>query len=158
MQEPDIDTLLAHALDDWHVRIGRQFGALSRPQRRILHLIARTPGLHVGVVADRLGLTTAGATRMVDKLEALGYAYRFRAPGEDQRHVRVALTAAGEQALAEADRLFVQACSATLAALTVDERETLSHLLYKILDRAPVRSPQQPDTSAVRVREEGSRG
>ena len=31
---------IAHALDDWYSELGRQYGPLSRPQRRMLRLIA----------------------------------------------------------------------------------------------------------------------
>jgi DNA-binding MarR family transcriptional regulator len=155
MQEATADTALAHALDDWYVRIGRQFGPLSRPQRRILRLIAAVPGLRIGDVAERLGLTTAGATRMVDKLETLGFAYRFRAPGEDQRLVRVALTPTGAQALEDADRMFVQSVAATLAPLTAAERETLSRLLHKIRDAAPSHTARAPHFAAADAVEEG---
>jgi DNA-binding MarR family transcriptional regulator len=155
LQETTVDARLAHALDDWYVRIGRQFGPLTRSQRRILRLIADASGLRVGDVAERHGLTTAGATRMVDKLEALGYARRYRAPREDQRHVRVALTPAGAEALRDADRVFVQAVGATLATLTAAERATLADLLHKIGDTAPPRPMPAPMAIAA---EEGYRG
>jgi DNA-binding MarR family transcriptional regulator len=158
MHEAVTDTSLAHALDDWYVRIGRQFGPLTRSQRRILRLIASAPGLRVGDVAARLGLTTAGATRMVDKLETLGYAYRYRAPEEDQRNVHVALTPAGSEALTDADRIFVQAVGATLEVLTADERETLAQLLHKIRDAVPARLLHQASAGSIDAMEEGHRG
>ena len=33
-------TSIAYALDDWYTRLGRQFGPLSRPQRRMLRLLS----------------------------------------------------------------------------------------------------------------------
>ena len=158
MDQATTDTFLAHALDDWYLSIGRQFGPLTRPQRRILRLIAGAPGLRVGDVAERLGLTTAGATRMVDKLEALGYAYRFRAPEEDQRIVHVALTEAGTQALDDADHIFVQAVGKTLAALTADERAALSHLLHTILATVPHGSSQRSSAPMGATGAEGQHG
>lgn len=154
MPETSPDELLALAFDDWYLRVGRQFGPLTRSQRRILRLLARADGLKVGDLAERLGLTTAGATRMVDKLETLGYAYRFRTPHEDQRRVYVAPTPAGLAALAEADRQFFAAVRATLAPLAADERVALLGLLQKIVGASPVALA----SAAVVVREEDARG
>lgn len=141
MTDTAADDLLALALDDWHVRIGRQFGPLTRSQRRILHLLAHTDGLKVGDVAEQLSLTTAGATRMIDKLETLGYAYRFRTPHEDQRRVYVAPTPDGLTALAEADRHFLAVVRASLTPLATEERQVLLALLQKIVGAASVEHP-----------------
>src|SRR5579863_5353862 len=106
---------IAHALDDWYSELGRQYGPLSRPQRRMLRLVAAGPSLRVGDLAEGLGLTTAGATRMLDTLESLGYATRARgAQNTDQRQVYVSLTAEGAEALRAADAVYV-ARVATLA-------------------------------------------
>lgn len=125
---------IAHALDAWYTALGRQFGPLSRPQRRMLHTMATSggDGLRMSDLAQRLGLTAAGATRMVDLLEGLGYARRFRAPGEDQRQVYVAATAAGAAALAEADRAFEERVGRSLAPLTPEERARLGELLRRV--------------------------
>ena len=147
MTDPTADDLLALALDDWYGRVGRQFGPLTRSQRRILHLLARTDGLKVGDVAEQLGLTPAGATRMVDKLETLGYAYRFRTPHEDQRRVYVAPTPTGLTALAEADRLFLTAVRTTLTPLATEERQVLLALLQKIVGAVP--AEQSSGTRAI---------
>lgn len=126
--------VVAHALDAWYTALGRQFGPLSRPQRRMLHTMATSggDGLRMSDLAQRLGLTAAGATRMVDLLEGLGYARRFRAPGEDQRQVYVAATAAGAAALAEADRAFEERVGRSLAPLTPEERARLGELLRRV--------------------------
>jgi DNA-binding MarR family transcriptional regulator len=54
---------------------------------------------HVGGIAAQVQLTTAGATRMLDTLETLGYATRYNSPNVDQRQVYVALTLVGRAAL-----------------------------------------------------------
>ena len=69
---------IAYALDEWYSRLGRQFGPLSRPQRRMLRLLSADTMVRVGDLGEQLGLTTAGTTRMLDKLEALGYSWRSR--------------------------------------------------------------------------------
>jgi len=121
---------IAHALDDWYSGLGRQYGPLSRPQRRMLRLIAAGPPVRVGDLAEGLGLTTAGATRMLDTLESLGYASRVRgAEKTDQRQVYVALTAAGADALRAADAVYLARVASRARRLTDDERAQLARLL-----------------------------
>lgn len=135
---------IAHALDRWYARLGRQYGPLSRPQRRVMRLLASADNGELGGsepprvsdLADRLGMTAAGATRMVDTLEGLGYARRYRTAGTDQRQVYVALTDAGRHALREADAVFMQQIEVTLAPLSARERMTLAGLLRRLADEA----------------------
>jgi DNA-binding MarR family transcriptional regulator len=126
---------IAHALDEWNTLLGRQFGPLSRPQRRMLHLLDEEKAVRVGDLAEILGLTTAGTTRMLDKLESLGYAQRARVPHTDQRQVHVTLTQAGKQALQIADSVFLERVQATLLVLGKEERTTLAHLLHTMSER-----------------------
>jgi|GEM_PF-1054179 DNA-binding MarR family transcriptional regulator len=127
---------IAQALDRWYTGLGRQFGPLSRPQQRVLRLLGTRTATRVGDLAEQLGVTTAGATRMLDTLEALGYARRFRTPHTDQRQVYVALTPDGERALREADRVFFERVHAGIRILNPAERAMLAHLLQKINEQA----------------------
>ena len=133
---PDASARIAHALDRLYTQLGRQYGPLSRPLRRALRLLAeRADGgepTRVGDLAAGLELTTAGATRLLDRLEELGYAERYRTPGQDQRQVGVRLTAAGREALAQADAAFAARARATLAPLTAAERSRLAVLLERL--------------------------
>ncbi len=130
------DQAIARALDHWWSSLGREFGPLSRPQRRVLHALAdreaASQQTRVGDIAASLALTTAGATRMLDTLEGLGFATRYRTPGVDQRQVHVALTPAGRAALEQADRAFNAHVAASLAPLTEAERQTLAALLSRL--------------------------
>jgi len=123
---------IAYALDEWYSRLGRQFGPLSRPQRRMLRLLSADTTVRVGDLGEQLGLTTAGTTRMLDKLEALGYASRSRTAQHDQRQVYVTLTPAGASALQEAERAFLERMHALLSNLSQQERATLAHLLQAL--------------------------
>src|SRR6266446_3712554 len=120
---------IAYALDEWYSRLGRQFGPLSRPQRRMLRLLSADTMVRVGDLGEQLGLTTAGTTRMLDKLEAMGYAARSRTAQHDQRQVYVTLTPAGALALQEAERVFLARMQHFLSNLSPPERATLAHLL-----------------------------
>jgi DNA-binding MarR family transcriptional regulator len=127
---------IAQGLDDWNSLLGRQFGPLSRPQRRMLRLLDLEQGVRVGDLGEELGLTTAGTTRMLDKLEMLGYASRARDQKTDQRQVYVTLTSTGQQALKEADKVFLERVQSTLSILNETELSTLTRLLRTIDTRA----------------------
>jgi DNA-binding MarR family transcriptional regulator len=132
---PDTITI-AHTLDELHTLLGRQFGPLSRPQRRMLLLLDEKKTIRVGEIADILGLTTAGTTRMLDKLESLGYAHRTRDTQNDQRQVYVTLTSSGRQALVAADSVFLDRVQTILLALDEGERTDLARLMRTISEHA----------------------
>lgn len=127
--------VIAHALDSLYYQLGRQFGPLSRPQRRMLRLLSEERMVRVGDLGEQLGLTTAGTTRMLDKLESLGYATRLRLDQHDQRQVYVMLAPAGASALREADGVFLERMGVLLERLSPAERSTLAHLLLVFGDR-----------------------
>lgn len=128
--------VIARALDAWNKRLGRQFGPLSRPQRRALRTLSdlgsAQPQVRVSDLAAQLGITSAGATRMLSKLEDLGYIRRFREPKGDQREVFVALTAYGSTALQQSNQVYFDRIGDELESLDADEQETLSRLLEKL--------------------------
>jgi len=137
---------IAQALDRWYTLLGRQFGPLSRPQRRMLGLLSRETPVRVGDLGEQLGLTTAGTTRMLDKLESLGYAARSRAAHSDQRQVFVMLTPSGEQALREAEAVFLGRVHSMLGGLSATERVALVHILRRLNYQADVQ-PSPTDST-----------
>ena len=134
-------TSIAYALDDWYTRLGRQFGPLSRPQRRMLRLLSIDSPARVGDLAVQLGLTTAGTTRMLDKLEAMGYAKRSRIDQRDQRQVYVSLTLPGAIALRDAEGVFLERIQASLKNLSPIEQETLAQLLRALNENEQTSMP-----------------
>lgn len=132
--DPDATEIaaIAHGLDRWSNSLGRQFGPLSRPQRRMLSLLNIGTATRVGDLSEQSGLTTAGTTRMLDKLESLGYAVRSRVADSDQRQVYVTLTVAGEQALREAEKILFDRVRSSLRVLNATERVALIHLLQRL--------------------------
>lgn len=104
-------------------------GQLTPSKLRALTLLA-DGGLRIGELADGVGVDDTTATRLVDRLEAMGVAERGSAPG-DRRATTVELTTAGEElvaGIAAQRRLFF--CD-VLAALEPDEREELVRLTSK---------------------------
>lgn len=126
---------IVSALDRWYDLLGRQFGPLSRPQRRMLRLLSMDTKVRVSDLSEQLGVTTAGTTRMLDKLESLGYAARSRMDQYDQRQVYVTLTTEGAVALREAEGVFLERVQAILHRLNPIEQATLAHLLQLLSDR-----------------------
>ena len=134
-------TSIAFALDDWYTHLGRQFGPLSRPQRRMLRLLSIDSPVRVGDLGVQLGLTTAGTTRMLDKLEAMGYAKRSRIDQRDQRQVYVSLTLPGAIALRDAEGVFLERIQASLKKLSPIEQETLAQLLRALNENEQTSMP-----------------
>ena len=97
-------------------------------------LLANVPSMRVSDLGEQLGLTSAGATRMLDNLEAQEYVTRARNPLADQREVYVALTETGKAALAEANAVYFARIAASVARLTPEERNTLAELLRAMLE------------------------
>lgn len=125
--------LIAERLDALSLELGREFGPLSRSKRRALLLLANAPSMRVSDLAEQLGLTSAGATRMLDNLEAQEFVTRSRLPLADQREVYVALTETGKEALTQANAVYLARISASAARLTPEERNTLADLLGAML-------------------------
>jgi len=127
---------IARALERWVSELGRQFGPLSRRQRhtlRALTELSRNGGsVRAGDLAEFLGITSAGATRMLNRLEDDGYISRFRDPDADQREVYIAPTSAGAEALHAANEVYFERVERYLDRLDDGEREALARLLGKL--------------------------
>ena len=129
---------IARALEHWISGLGRQFGPLSRRQRHSLRgLIELSHGagpVRAGDLAEFLGITSAGATRMLNRLEDDGYVSRFRDPEADQREVYIAPTAAGIAALRAANEVYFERVERYLDRFDDAERETLARLLERLTE------------------------
>lgn len=88
-----VTELRAHLADQGYADVHRSFGYLARllDQREA----------SISEVADLLGLTSQGAVKVVDEIQAAGYARRITDPA-DGRVRRVQLTERGRSALASA--------------------------------------------------------
>ncbi|WP_406445657.1 MarR family transcriptional regulator [Streptomyces sp. NBC_00631] len=101
-------------------------------------------GLSMRAIAQEQVLTTGGATRLVDRMEAAGLVERVEDP-DDRRGKLVRLTALGEETSVRASRLHVENIRRYfLAPLPAEDRErfaenlrTLSHSARDVLPRLP---------------------
>lgn len=127
---------IARALELWVSGLGRQFGPLSRRQRHTLRALTELShgagSVRAGDLAEFLGITSAGATRMLNRLEDDGYVSRYRDPEADQREVYVAPTSAGAEALRAANEVYFELVERRLERLDDGEREALACLLGKL--------------------------
>jgi MarR family transcriptional regulator, organic hydroperoxide resistance regulator len=70
-----------------------------------MSVIDRIPGCRVYDIATELGITTGGASKLVDRIEASGYCRRLPNPA-DRRSSLLELTPEGQRMLAEAGGAF----------------------------------------------------
>ena len=80
-------------------------------------VINRTPGCRVYDIAGELGITTGGASKLVDRIEGRGLCRRRPNP-EDRRSSLLELTSAGRKILARAERSFEDELSARFGGLS----------------------------------------
>jgi MarR family transcriptional regulator, organic hydroperoxide resistance regulator len=81
-------------------RLKNDFG-LQLTHFEPMSVIGRVPGCRVYDIASELIITTGGASKLVDRIEANGYCRRLPNPA-DRRSSLVELTAKGESLLAQA--------------------------------------------------------
>lgn len=119
---------------------------ISHLMYEVLLILGRAggPGLSMRALAQEQVLTTGGATRLVDRMEAAGLVERVEDP-DDRRGRLVRLTAAGEETTVRASRLHVENIRRYfLAPLPPENRERfaedlriLSHSARDVLPRLP---------------------
>jgi DNA-binding MarR family transcriptional regulator len=87
------------AVDAFDEAVADRLG-INRTDLRCLDLLDRHGAMTAGELAKASGLTTGAITRLVDRVERMGYARR-RADGADRRRVLVALTPRARELAAE---------------------------------------------------------
>ena len=105
---------------------------------------AGDPGLSMRAIAQEQVLTTGGATRLVDRMEAAGLVERAHDPG-DRRGRLVCLTPLGEETAVRASRVhleniqryFVQPLPAGDRVRFAEDLRILSHAARDVLPRLP---------------------
>lgn len=106
---------------------------LYRGQPRLLRALYEGEGITHGDLADRLRVTPATITKMIQRMERAGFIER-RADPADQRVSRVYLTEAGNAIRAAMDKALGTLEAESLAGLTEAERRQLCQLLLSVRD------------------------
>lgn len=104
---------------------------LGRGQPPVLHLLWEQDGLTHGELAERLGLTPATISRMLQRMEKNGFVQRRPDP-TDQRVSRVYLTEAGRDVRARLQAIWEQMEIENFAGFSDEERAVLRDLLFRI--------------------------
>ncbi|MHC4224994.1 MAG: MarR family winged helix-turn-helix transcriptional regulator [Planctomycetota bacterium] len=106
---------------------------LSGPTYNVLRILrgARPKGLRCGTISERMVTRVPDVTRLVDRLEGLGFVRRERAEG-DRRVVEVSITKRGLEVLAELDEPLVDAHRRQFGSLARAEIAQLRRLLDKL--------------------------
>jgi len=99
--------LIRFEIELWNavdVRLKSEFG-LPLTHFEPMSVIARIPGCRVYDIANELGITTGGTSKLVDRIEASGYCRRLPNP-DDRRSSLLELTGEGRRLLAKAEAAF----------------------------------------------------
>ncbi len=123
----------------------RQIGELMAEEQWAVHARFRPPCMGVLAVVDRLqpvsqreiseqlGIDASDVVGVLDLLEEAGMVERRRDPADRRRHA-VVLTETGEQAARRFEALRAKAEERVLAALSPEDRTTLTDLLNRALN------------------------
>ena len=107
----------------------------------------------LGLLAEANGVDAPYATLIVDKLEAHGLVERRPHP-DDRRRKLVALTAAGNDAVATADAILLRPTPA-IRSLPADDLRQLTGLLARLLD-TDTAGPEDPESAAPPLPDPGA--
>jgi DNA-binding MarR family transcriptional regulator len=110
----------------FHVAIAERVG-LNPTDSRVLGYLEEVREATAGELADLTGLSTGAMTKVIDRLEAAGFARRRPDP-EDRRRVLVFMDPASEstQALEALFRPFAMEVAGLLAGYSADELDVIA--------------------------------
>lgn len=108
---------------------------LSPRQCTILRTLAAREGTRLTDLAQLVGITPSALTRVVEKLEKLGFIQRIRGRFEDGRASMVAITAPGRDVRAKIDELMLRRTDEIVSAIPAGTRAGLLRAL-RMLNRA----------------------
>jgi DNA-binding MarR family transcriptional regulator len=120
---------------------GEAAGRLTPTKLRALELLAEQGPLRISDLAANMAVDETTATRLADRLEAMGAATRKRAE-DDRRATAVTLTPEGQALAADAARRRREFVRDVLATLDPDERAELVRLTGKATTALRARSKE----------------
>jgi len=108
---------------------------------------AGSEGCSAADLAEEAVVSRATITGLVDGLERDGYVTRVANPS-DRRAVRITITAAGQERLAEVFPVVLRRVSRVMTVLNATERRTLVELLCRIQTRAKTEA-EEPELTGI---------
>jgi DNA-binding MarR family transcriptional regulator len=106
-------------------------GNVSFPQYFLLGYLTQQHSLTMSEIAQKMGHTTAAATGLVDRLEALGYVRRAHAQ-DDRRKIHVHITDSGGALVAGIREDMIGNLMRMMAQLSRDEQRSWLQIYEKI--------------------------
>lgn len=141
---------LDHALQTASRRMAASLG-VTGPQRLVLRVVGKFPGITPGETAAILRLHPSTVTLIVDGLERAGLVARSEDPA-DRRRTRLQATPAGRAVVRRAAGTVEEAMRRTLARVVLAEREAAARLLSELaaeLETPGARGSSKPDRRKV---------
>lgn len=129
----DVTTLFirtAGILDPIRLQVWEGMG-ITFPQLRILFRVRSRPGIDVRGLASTFRISPSAVSQQVDKLVSRGLIRRSE-DRDDRRHVCLALTELGQQAVGEISRSTRSRIEAVLSQLPEDDLAVLHRLLSEV--------------------------
>lgn len=116
--------------------------SLSAAEYTILQMIAQSPGVRQGHLAQALYIKPAAMTRIIRTFEERALVLR-EIPAGDRRTVRLSIRSAGRKALEQARALYGGAAEHERGYLSAGEQKQLNQLLRRFcgLDRSEAQAP-----------------
>ena len=118
--------------EEANLALARHLGLSATDVAALDHLLTDGP-LGPAQLADRLGMRSASATALVDRLEAAGHVARHRHPS-DRRRLEVVPTAHARQETLRALQPLLEEIEAAGAGLTAAERATVVGYLDRVAE------------------------
>jgi DNA-binding MarR family transcriptional regulator len=113
----------------WHGKVAGL--GLTAVQAMVLNTLSDDDGVPAGRLGERIQLTSATLTGIIDRLENLGFAERRPSP-DDRRAVLVCLTGKGREIVRHIKTILAAANQEFLAGLSSREQAQLRILLRKL--------------------------
>jgi len=133
----DVTRLLRRAFDERARGIG-----VTRPQWRVLTVLARNEGINQNMLADRLEVEPITLSRMVDRMQDAGLVER-RADPADRRAWKLYLSDNATPLIAELRALGDVLSDEALEGISAAERDTLADLLDRVRGNLSRKPPLQ---------------
>jgi DNA-binding MarR family transcriptional regulator len=120
---------------------------LTEPQRAVVWLVAETPGITIGEIAERQHWHSATVTGIVQRLEARGVLVR-KADRQDRRRKLVSLTAKGKRLAATKTVTLDQLVGRALASLPASTVASAELVIGAVMAELAARSTPRAQASA----------
>ena len=118
-------------------RLQEASGLVLADNEALRNLAHADGGLRMSDIADRLILSRGGTTKVIDRLEALGYVERSPDP-QDRRATMVEISDAGRAAMAEARVVIDEGLEEAWAQhISDDEARVIVEVMDRVLEAYP---------------------